>query len=966
MEREPVSVTTLNPATHRDLETICHKCLQKDPAKRYASAQEFADDLGRWLSGEPIRARAVSSTERVWRWVKRHRTVSALVLATAAAVLIGSAVSIWFGLEATREAKRAEREAVRALLSQKESDLSKEKAFQALAETEEARKKETEALELAVRNERIAKDAEKIAQLNAIQAKEAAMLAEEAEKFAKESEAKSKESEANAIRSLARSDYMLALARWNENRVSEAKQFLNRIPKEYRFFEWRLAARVFEGEELTLATPAQSFFSCVAFSPDGSLIASGNFISGQFEIWDPSSGKKRGTLGGMFNANPTPRDLKFSPDGKLLATASGTSEVEIKLWNISTGREIWSSTSQENIGVRRSLSFSPDGNQIAFGAADGEIQILDVKTGAKINGLKGHKKEPEVVLFSPDGRTLASCDHHGEIKLWQRDTGNEIETGIGKPIDNESPILNRCLTFSPDSRSIIARSYRDTIKIWDIATGKEGRTFLRNDKAGGSPASVAISPDGACLAVGMSDGMIFVWDISTGDEIKRFSGNESSVNSLAFSPDARRIVSGSGESRKIGSVKVWNLISASESARVENIDLNQLTNLDTALAFSPDGQRILSTAPFAMNLWDAKTGQKLWTQANEDLWVNSIHFLPNGEQFVALNGGGVTGQVALWDTATGKEIRKLTDKGIKSISLSPDGKLLSAGHWNGRIEICDSTTAENKKLLDHDGMFIRVAFYGDGKKLVSGGSHESIKLWDLQDNQEPRIFQKELPKYEVAPSVEKIIVSPDAQRILAVHHFGGDTWDAKGGFVINSFKANRLRDGAAVVFSPDGARIAIWNYGDTIQLWDSQTGEEIPAVSGLGSSVRNVAFSPDGNSIAILDEDFSVKIWELESRKRKSDDELRRLAAPVPAWHRKQAESFESAGNLYAALFHRAWLWKLNPEDPKLLEEFRATFTSYQTQSAPDASLANRTLPTVVRELLAATPEESKSEESKQ
>jgi len=182
----------------------------------------------------------------------------------------------------------------------------------------------------------------------------------------------------------------------------------------------------------------------------------------------------------------------------------------------------------------------------------------------------------------------------------------------------------------------------------------------------------------------------------------------------------------------------------------------------------------------------------------------------------------------------------------------------------------------------------------------------------------------------------------------------------------SGLKANRLRDGSAVVFSPDGARIATGNYGDTIQLWDSQTGEEIPAVSGLGSSVRNVAFSPDGKSIAILDEDFTVKIWELESRRRKSDDELRRLAAPVPAWHRKQAESFESAGNLYAALFHRAWLWKLKPEDPKWLEEFRETLKKYQTQSAADTALANRTLPTVVRELLATTDEANKSEESKQ
>ena len=100
MEKEPVSVSTLNPEIQRDLETICHKCLQKEPKKRYESAKALADDLGRWQRGEPITARAVSTTERAWRWVKRNRMISGLITGTIAAILIGSVASLWFGLAA--------------------------------------------------------------------------------------------------------------------------------------------------------------------------------------------------------------------------------------------------------------------------------------------------------------------------------------------------------------------------------------------------------------------------------------------------------------------------------------------------------------------------------------------------------------------------------------------------------------------------------------------------------------------------------------------------------------------------------------------------------------------------------------------------------------------------------------------------------------------------------------------------
>ena len=525
---EPKSPRKLNRKVPRDLETICLKCLEKEPQRRYVSCQALADDLRRWLEGEAIAARRLSRTERLWRWVKKEPRLAA-ALSFAAVTLLTLVVQ--FAQSAHQEAQNAEAQA--ALTKQARQD-----AF----ERGEALKEKGKAL----------RDIEQ-----ALKDKEKALADLGAETKARDEAQKAKEEEyTRAEWLLYASNIERAQHYWNEGNIPAAWNMLDACNGKYRGWEYDYLHTLFNQNQSTLRGNPPYGVSGAVFSADGQHIACAGG-DGMVKVWDVNSGQERMSLnapGDRFNGSPVPLlSVAFSPEGKRLVAGYGFTNVygtgKMKVWEVASGKEVLSLKGDGMAGIR-SVAFSADGQRIVSGSGAGKVQVWDVRTGQETLSIKA-SDWLSCVAFSPDSSRIA-CGDGRRVRLFDAGTKQETLTLIGFNGDVSS------VAYSPDGKRIVGSSFLGNlgeVRMWDADSGKEAfpaKTF----PVGVS--SVAFSPDSKRFVSGGSDQRVKVWDTASGQEVLSLKGHSGRVNSVAFSPDGKRIVSSSDDQ----TVKVWDAGSA--------------------------------------------------------------------------------------------------------------------------------------------------------------------------------------------------------------------------------------------------------------------------------------------------------------------------------------------------------------------------------------------------------------------
>jgi WD40 repeat protein len=754
---EPVPPRRVRPQVPRDLETICLKCLRKEPRQRYPSAEALAEDLGRFLAGEPIEARPASAWERGVKWAKRRPAVAALVAVSMIAILVLLLGGLYFTAQLQEKTIAAEK--------------ARDRAQHAKAEADKQRRR-----------------------------------------------AEDKEGEVNRQLVYARHqlyrDQLLRVALLWENDPDLGLQLLNdpdRCPPVRRDFAWGLYYRLCKPDRQTIKA---GFVSAVAITPDGRILASGGgiwtgdkLIAGQIKLWDTATGKLLAALRGhtnyvgalaftaagsllasgsddgsviiwdmgtrkprvRFKGSGTVERLEFTTDGKLLLSCG---DEEVHLWDLLAAKELPLPFIKGGNDPICTGALAPDGKRLATSHFK-TVRLWDLATGRELRRLKNVLAHNMAVAFSSDGKLLASGEYgSGLISIWDVATGENraalvngeadtmylaftadgrglIAAGQGIPMqvwDLASGRVRVCLrtvddsllaASSADGKTLasVKRSFLDdsVIKVWDLSRTEVSVSFQTYQRRGGDWSSLA--SNGVTL-VSMEPNYLRLWDTVTGTVRATLTGHTKNVRCAALSHDGRTLVFLGDDNI----VRVWDVVAGKQRSKVLppsgglvnslaiSPDGMVLASEYKVLAFSPDGKTLVRReGASTLKLLDVRTGRD---RVSLPLKARAAAFRYDST-LLALACDDNT--VRLWDLAGNREcgcLRGHTDK-VLSLTFSPDGRILASGGEDMTVRLWDVASGlELASLRGATAPVNLLDFSPDGQRLVSATTRGTVRVWE--------------------------------------------------------------------------------------------------------------------------------------------------------------------------------------------------------------------------------------------
>ncbi len=946
---EPARPRSIDYRIPRDLETIVLKALEKEPNRRYPTAEAMAEDLRRFIADEPIKARQVSTSERYWRWARRNPVIAVLGGVLTALLVATSLGSIW-------AASYFRTLAAKESFANQKSQLDQKDAITArrLAIEERDRSRQLSA-NLAL-EKGIALGDEGRADQGMLWMLESLRIApEDAEKF--------------------RSTVRLNLGAWigqvhKPLRIYETNPGLDlAFSPEGRSFarshnptDDPSGARPVGLWETETGRMLQSFpdaFGPFAFRQDGKVLVAATQDRMFVTAFDLAT--KRVLWKSPHLPGRVLRWIRFSADGSAIFVEcdKGSWNLALVQLNSSTGQPLG-----EPIPGYGGFDFAPDGTAVVTGNLEhGEQQIdmLDLRSGLRTASWSTGRKNLTDLQFSPDGKSIGVTFKDDlfngkafDIQFW--------DPYRRKP--TSQPIWGNEVIYSPSGGFVrVERDFRNAIL--DVSTLLErGSRF----QVGGPS---AMHPDGrSILTLFNEERGAMLWQTSADAEpvperradnqpfAQRSPGNRKSRGFHPFQ---------GGGLRRDGKLGVLLVEDAGGRELIRSIDPETGRPSGTparhypgwivrSFAFSPDGRWFatasnpLDRVASELRLHDSNTGRLMFPPIPLTNHAAALAFHPDGKILAA---GDYNGLVRFWDTATGKEIGRPIPQGeiILGLSYSPDGKILAVGLSHDRtgkpgVRLWDPTTGQPLgDLLPNIDEVSRIVFRPDGGAFL-GGSWRNARLWDTKLQ---RMIGQPMLEESVGP------FSPDGRTFLTLGIDGSvKLRDVSTGEVLSTLlKSTSAAKFAA--YSGNGGLVAAGFDDGTVRLCDPATTKPIGPARFMRHAVQHLAFSPDGQTVYAIDETGEFRKWPIAEplvdsnlddlavrieartglRMDKSQgisrmdysawqerlNELGRMDPAAlrlddgPAWHEPMIREAEQNGNAFAAIWHLDRLIAARPED---------------------------------------------------